>query len=148
MVVSCDSNIIVYANDISDPEKHARAEGLLVRLLSKNSCLFAGQTLSEFMNVAIRKRRVSLPVAREVLGIAERQADIIEQTTDDRLAASILAESRKIQFYDALLCCTLARVGVTTLLSEDMADGEDYGGVTVLSPFNPADAARIEAAFQ
>ena len=32
------------------------------------------------------------------------------------------------------------------LLSEDMHDGLDLDGLTILNPFNPANTARIEAA--
>ena len=50
-------------------------------------------------------------------------------------------------FWDALLLATVADAGCTAILSENMHDGANLGGVTVIDPFAgqslPADARRL-----
>jgi predicted nucleic acid-binding protein len=140
-----DTNILVYAYQSSEPEKQITAMARL-RAIAKLDSVISGQILSEFLNTAHKKHRVSLDLARQTCQILRAEFIVIEQCIEDRVSASKLAEARQIQFYDALLISTLSRCGVTTLLSEDMSDGETYGGVTILNPFNPANTARIEAA--
>ena len=145
MTLSLDTNILVYAYQSSDPAKQVVAMDCLQKI-SMRDCNIAGQVLSEFMNTGHKKRLISLDLARQACRILEAEFAVCEQNVDDRINASKLSESRKIQFYDALLISTLARSGVKILLSEDLADGDTYDGVRVLNPFNPANAARIEAA--
>jgi predicted nucleic acid-binding protein len=44
-------------------------------------------------------------------------------------------------FWDALIVASARRLGCTTLLTEDLQDGQDLGGVTVTSPFSVSDSA-------
>ena len=56
---------------------------------------------------------------------------------DDLLAASELCERDKIQFWDALVIRTAQRAGASTLWSEDLQDGRQFGGVRIRNPFKP-----------
>jgi predicted nucleic acid-binding protein len=147
VTISIDTNLLVYASMSPHDPRSADAANWLERILEARVPI-AGQMLSEFLNVAHRKHPRLIEKARQTVKMFSNAFDVIEQSLEDRISASSLAEARSIQFYDALLISTLARSGVHTLLSEDMTDGDTYGGVTVLNPFNPANAARIAAALQ
>ncbi len=118
----------------------------LLQQLFEIGAKISGKVLSEFLNATHRKRLFQPEFAREVVKLIRTNCSVVEHTAEDRIATSHLAETRKIGYYDALLCCTLARCGVTLLLSEDLADGDTYGGLTILNPFNAVNAARINAA--
>jgi predicted nucleic acid-binding protein len=144
--VSIDTNILVYAYDRSDRFKRKAAETYLERHLIDLKPI-AGQVLGEFLNTAHRKKVIDTSLACEVVRRIAGICPIFEATPGLRIAASALCDRHKIQFFDALLCQTLASMNVTTLLSEDLSDGETYGGVTILNPFNPANIGRIAEAY-
>ena len=50
-------------------------------------------------------------------------------------SAWALEDAHSLSFWDALIIAAAQVARCDTLLSEDLADGETYGGVTVLSPF-------------
>jgi predicted nucleic acid-binding protein len=41
----------------------------------------------------------------------------------------------RLAYYDGAILAAAERLGCGTVLSEDMADGQSYGGVTVRNPF-------------
>ena len=65
--------------------------------------------------------------------------------SDDIASAAVLADRRELQFFDALIITVASRAGATVLLSEDMQDRQQFEGLRVLNPFNPANQAEIEA---
>jgi predicted nucleic acid-binding protein len=145
-VISLDTNILIYAYDPQDERRRDIAAHHLFRLLELRMPI-AGQCLSEFLNVAHRKGRFPPSSAREVVELLALESEILEPSLQDRVTASRLAETHKIQFYDAQPIATLSRAGVKTLFSEDLKDGETYLGLKILSPFNPANSDQIGAAF-
>ncbi|MEO7995195.1 MAG: PIN domain nuclease, partial [bacterium] len=50
------------------------------------------------------------------------------------LAASELAERRKLSFWDALIVVSALEAGATTLYSEDFATGAKIEGIRVVNP--------------
>ena len=44
----------------------------------------------------------------------------------------------RISYWDAAVVAGARRLGASVLVSEDLAHGQDYGGVRVLNPFAPA----------
>ncbi len=145
LAFSIDTNVLIHANDHRDPIKQQIALEWIRRLI-QDRCPVAGQMLGEFLSVAHRKPFLPMQQARDVVTLLATTCSVAEIARDARIAASKLAETRLLQYFDALLCTTLESVGVTILLSEDMSDGETYGTVTVLNPFNPANADAIRAA--
>jgi predicted nucleic acid-binding protein len=58
--------------------------------------------------------------------------------------AFALLSRHRLSIWDARLLAVCAAHGCDYLLSEDMQDGAQYGGVTVVDPFKAANAAIIE----
>jgi predicted nucleic acid-binding protein len=48
--------------------------------------------------------------------------------------------TRTISYWDAAIVAAAKKLGCHTLYSEDLNDGQDYDGVTVVNPFNAAPA--------
>jgi len=134
---SIDTNILVYAVDRREGEKHLRALDIMERSVDLD-CVLTAQALAEFVVVATRRRMLSKPHA-------------IAQARDWRLlfpvvAASALAfdgaltafEAGRFGLWDALLLATARDAGCTIVLSEDMQDGEALDGITVRDPLRGA----------
>jgi predicted nucleic acid-binding protein len=141
LTVCFDSNVLVCA--FAEKERcHADALALVATLASKGLPL-PDQVVREFLAVAHRKGAVDLTQAREVAALACRRFKIVPSTEDDLIAASELAQKHKLQFYDALLCCTARRAGCSVLLSQDMQDGFAFGNLRIIDPFAPANDSLV-----
>jgi predicted nucleic acid-binding protein len=48
------------------------------------------------------------------------------------------AAAGRASYCDALLVATVREAGCSVLLTEDLADGTDFGGVRIHNPFSPS----------
>ncbi|MDQ3398398.1 MAG: PIN domain-containing protein [Deinococcota bacterium] len=129
-----DSNVLVYAHDLSAGEKRARAAALLHDLwVTRQGCLSV-QVLQEFYNVTTRKQLLTLPLA----GASVRwyaQWTIHEPSARDVISAIGLHQEILASFWDAMILTSAARLGCELLWSEDLNPEQHYGGVQVRNPF-------------
>lgn len=135
--VFVDSNILVYAYDSDAARKHEIAKGRLAHLWDHEDGAVSIQVLQEFYVTATRKlsRPISKRAARGVIHAYDSWSPH-QPVTADLVAASELEERRHVSFWDALVIISAERCECTTLLSEDLQDGQRFGPVTVRSPFD------------
>jgi predicted nucleic acid-binding protein len=133
---SLDTNILVYATSAdAAPLKHQISKKLLEGLfLAEQGCL-AGQVLSEFMSVVIRKKTMSHALAGEVLSVWSQTAKVLDASPVAYEKAWKLASEHKYQVWDALIIAICAEHGVKTLYSEDTGSLKRPLGVHVVNPF-------------
>jgi predicted nucleic acid-binding protein len=137
-----DTNILVYAVDRSEGDRHVTAALLVERASRKRRGVLILQTLAEFYSVSTGKLRGRpedmlrfLDRLRTVLAVhAADERDFDRATRGDRHGLS---------FWDALLWATADRVGVRHLLSEDYQDGRTLGGITFVDPFKGENARLL-----
>lgn len=147
MIVTFDSNVLVYAVDTLAGESHTAAMGVLDRASRANGVLLL-QSMAEFFRVTTAKLGFSAPDARSVL--ARWRAVFPVHAADEaafNLATAII-EDHRIAFWDAMIVAAAREAGCGVLLSEDLQDGRTIAGVQVLNPFDPANAARLDAALE
>jgi predicted nucleic acid-binding protein len=131
-----DTNILIYAHDASAGTKHDRARALLRELWENRAGCLSIQVLQEFyVNVT---RKVARPMSPDAA--AQIIADlgvwpVHRPDVDDVLEAIRLQTSRQLSFWDAMILTSARRLGCETLWSEDMSQGQQYEGVTVINPF-------------
>jgi len=130
-----DTNILMYAHDKSTGVKHERAKALVDELWRDRSGVISTQVLQE-LAVNLR-RKAGRPL--DAKGTREVVADyltwqVVVNTPDSVLGALELEERYRISFWDALVIHAAQAAGAEVLYSEDLADGQDYGGVTVVNP--------------
>lgn len=135
-----DTNVLVYAHDISAGVKHARAKHLLQELWkSKQGCLSI-QVLQEFyINIT---RKVAAPLsASETAQIIQALAvwKIHTPQANDILEAVRVQQRYHLSFWDAMIVWSAARLGCAVLWSEDLDPGQTYEGVQVRNPFAVSD---------
>jgi predicted nucleic acid-binding protein len=131
-----DTNVLVYAHDVSVGAKHARAQNLLEELwVSHNGCLSI-QVLQEFYVTVTRKVARPLPIAEAAQIITDLSVwKIHAPQAEDVLGAIEIQQRYGIAFWDAMVVRSASRLGCQTLWSEDLNSSRAYEGVTVVNPF-------------
>ena len=115
-----DTNLLVYAELASGPEKGARSIDLILR--SARDGVIPLQVLGEYLRFI--QRRVPA-----VFGNAVRQVFIYE--------AAFLVP--------LVVCVAAVQAGAKVLLTEDMQDGRTIEGLRLINPFLAANNAAVEA---
>jgi predicted nucleic acid-binding protein len=129
-----DTNILIYAIDSSEGEKHKLASKLLLRAAVLRQPLML-QTLNEFAAVVTRKRLISATQVAKILQFHQKSFSIVPPTIDDMFAAVHAQHEHNIPFFDALLWATSKRAGCQVLLTEDFQHGRSLGGLQFINPF-------------
>ena len=136
-MVFIDTNVFVYAHDKSNPVKFEAAKALILAQVSKNQAVISFQVIQEFCNVMLKEseKKLSIKDAKRVvrelllpLVAHNLSGSHIENTLD-------LFDKYSLSFYDAAIVGAALDTGCDTIYSEDMQNGADYDGVTVVNPF-------------
>ena len=131
-----DSNVLVYWRDAREPGKQARATEWLELLWREQRGRISVQVLSEFYSVMSRKLagHVSPDEAwRDVLSFFAWEPQPID--------VELLRKARDVQirhqlnWWDAQIVAAAQIQGCALLLTEDLQDRAEYGGVVVQNPF-------------
>jgi predicted nucleic acid-binding protein len=130
-----DTNVFLYA--LSDrPEEQAKAERARELLLNENWG-WSVQVAGEFYYIATSpKRQFRLPHSSAMEYVKTwlhfPTASLNPSTV---LNALDLRERFQISYWDAAIVAAAHELGCSSIYSEDLSDGQDYGGVTVVNPF-------------
>jgi len=131
-----DTNIIVYAHDVTAGEKNKRAKDLLIELWDTRKGCFSIQVLQEFY-VTITKK-VASPVkptdAYRIISALSSWTTHVPKTEDILMAIDI-QQKYNISFWDALIICSAVMLKCDVIWSEDLNNKQLYEGIIVLNPF-------------
>jgi predicted nucleic acid-binding protein len=131
-----DTNVLVYAHDVTAGDKHSRARSLLEELwVTRRGCVSV-QVLQEFFVTTTRK----IPKPLEAQAAAQIIDDLAHWHVHAPAAADVLAAIEIHQrlgtsFWDAMIIRSAKELGCQTLHSEDLNPSQAYEGVQVLNPF-------------
>ncbi|WP_088153060.1 PIN domain-containing protein [Inquilinus limosus] len=129
-----DTNVLVYAIDTAEGEKHRRAKDIVERAVQADSVLTL-QALGEFYVTSQRRRLLPAADAAAQIGDWVELFATVAAADTNVVTAALEAAAKRFSYWDAMMLSTAGSHGCTTLLSEDMADGATLGGVTVRNPF-------------
>ena len=134
-----DTNVLIYAHDISAGVKHEIAAALLAQLWGSGTGVLSTQVLQELCVNVQRRTRSHAPVdeARRVIEIYLGW-EVVVNTPVSVLQALHLESRYQISFWDALILQAAESSGATVLYSEDLASGQRYGSIRVVNPFAPS----------
>jgi predicted nucleic acid-binding protein len=134
MSLFIDTNVVVYAVDRADPVKQRIAievlEGGERLVLSTQVLLEAWWVLT---------RRLAKPLAKDLASeIIERLCQLPVVATDPQLVRQAVDTARRfdIAIWDALIIEAARSAGCSSVLSEDLQAGQDFGGVRIVNPFS------------
>lgn len=130
-----DTNVLLYAIS-RDPDEQAKAACANEILLSRDLALSV-QVLQEFYVQATRRSRGDALTHVQAVELVESfmRFPVAPMTTELMRAAFATHRRFYIPHWDAAIVEAGRALGCAVVLSEDLSDGEDYGGVRVENPF-------------
>ena len=129
-----DTNILVYTDDASVPEKQQIATKLLETGWNSGHLILSTQVLQEYFSAVTRKLGVPPEIAQrkiELLGCL----GISSITHKDIIRAIELHRLHKFSFWDSLIIRMAKKTACTILYSEDMQHNQKIGDVRIVNPF-------------
>jgi predicted nucleic acid-binding protein len=147
ILISIDSNILIYSEGINDPQREALARDCLASLPSTGLGI-AVQALGEFYRVLVRKAMHPPQIAGQIVRQFEQFATPMPTTVTAFSDALNLVSQHNLQIWDAIILAVSAEHGCKCLLSEDMQDGFVWRGVEIINPLTPSGAKRLQTLIQ
>jgi predicted nucleic acid-binding protein len=134
-----DSNIFLYAAMRGLPPRDLYKRPIAQKLLELDDYGISAQVLAEFYGNVVKKGPA--PFSHdEALEWVRLMASKPCIAIDSNLVTDggLLAKRYKISYWDGAIIAAAHLLGVDTLYTEDLNDGQKYGDVTVINPFLPA----------
>jgi len=136
MIASCflDTNILVYAaiGHRREPLKYARA----YEIFEVEDYATSGQVLAEFYVNVTKKADEPLTPEKAAEWVASLSLKPCQEIDSGIVMRGIEHARRyRISYWDGAIIAAAERLGVRTVYSEDLSDGQAYGDVTVINPF-------------
>ncbi len=130
-----DTNVLLYAIS-RDPAEQAKAERAN-DLLDARDLALSIQVLQEFYVQATRATRQDAIAHDDALQLVEafQRFPVAPITTAVLHAAMRTRERFRISYWDAAILEAARGLGCDVVLSEDLSDAVDYGGLRVENPF-------------
>jgi predicted nucleic acid-binding protein len=132
-----DSNVLVYAVSNDEPSKQVRAREIVSRGFTEGCFAISTQVMMEVYVSITRKAKIGLP-PRQAFEYVRAFAEwpVVEMTPELVLSALGLSQRSQISPWDAAILEAARQAGCKRVLSEDLSDGQAYGGITVENPFS------------
>jgi predicted nucleic acid-binding protein len=144
-LVFVDTNAMVYARDPAERRKQQLAAHWIDELWAAGCGRLSAQVLSEYYNTVTRKLSPGLSAAEAAEDIEALFAwDPVPVDVGILTAAFAIEDRYQLSWWDSLIVAAAQRAGCRYLLSEDFQAEQDFGGLTVVNPFE-ADPAAVLA---
>lgn len=130
-----DTNVLLYS--VSTVLEETAKARMAKALLANRDIALSVQVLQEFYVQATRASRTNRLTHDEAVGFIRTWRRFLTQelslsVLDDALA---LKSRFQISYWDAAILAAARAAGCTEVLSEDLNEGQDYGGVIIVNPF-------------
>ena len=134
--VFVDTNILVYAHDLSAGRKSEVAEKLLRQLWDSELGAVSLQVLNEYFVNVTRKIPKPLSVV-EAQNHVRRYAAWIhsDSSISTSLRAIDLMQVHKLSFWDGMVIAAAEEAGAAEIITEDLNHGQIVAGVRIVNPF-------------
>src|SRR5262249_5385557 len=139
VLVFVDTNVFVYRRDAGYPAKQTVAADWISRLWRERTGRTSMQVVSEYY-VTLTRKLVPRIDAADAWGDVEDLLSWQPAVLDDKLirVARDVAQRHHLSWWDSMIVASAQIQDCRLLLSEDLQDGGDYGGVIVRNPFSLA----------
>ncbi len=130
-----DTNILVYAFEVLDPERQNLAMGLIQRVESEGVGRLSVQSLGEFFSAATKK--IHLHPADMYIQVEHwRNAfPVFDLTPLIVLEAARGVRDYRLEYYGAQIWASARLNQIPLIFSEDFQDGQVLEGVRFVNPF-------------
>ncbi len=129
-----DTNILVYACDLDEPEKREKARRLLQTHGPGNDFCISTQVVQEFYVTATRKLDIDPLKAKDILhSFRHIETTMVDLEDINRaIDGNILWQ---VSFWDALIIATAQKLRCDILYTEDLNHGQAFDSVRIVNPF-------------
>ena len=120
-----DTNILIYAFDIDEKEKHIKAKELFNSVCKGQfNGLLSIQNLTELFYWFVKSKKVNIGIAEAIISdFIESKQWIIKELDINRLKLAIaLTKQNKLPFWDALICANAILEGAKEIYTENVSD--------------------------
>jgi predicted nucleic acid-binding protein len=124
-----DTNVLLYLLS-ADLAKADRAEVLVA-----DGGIISVQVLNEFASVALRKLDITLAEVREILSTIRAVCAVNPVDIETHELGLELVERNQLAVYDALIVAAALQARCAVLYTEDLQNGQKFGGLTIRNPF-------------
>jgi len=133
-----DSNIVVYAHDLSAGDKNRKARELIESLWESRTGCLSLQVLQEFYVTVTQK----VPIPLEPTNASTIINDLLfwrvhEPRSKDVIEAISIQQRYQISFWDAMIIQSAIQLGCQVIWSEDLNSEQLYEGIRLANPFHP-----------
>jgi predicted nucleic acid-binding protein len=130
-----DTNILLYAASTA-PDEEGKAR-IALALLDSEDIALSVQVLQEFYVQATRPgKSTAMSHEQASLLIESFLRFRVQETTVPLMKSALDARDRfQISYWDAAIIEAARALGCRTVLTEDLNEGQDFGGVTIENPF-------------
>ena len=134
--VGIDANMLLYAYDNSEGDKHKSASGLLRSALTgKTALIIPIQVLAEFYSVISRgklgmTREDAVGIIEDIMAIPDFR--IVQGDMSTFLRAADINASTGKHFWDCMLASVLVQNGAEKIITENT---KDFSGIETVNPF-------------
>jgi predicted nucleic acid-binding protein len=130
-----DTNVLLYA--ISTDEREQEKAAIADALLSCRDLVLSIQVLQEFYVQATRISRPDRISYVDAAGLVQafRRFPVIATSTQILEAAINTHQRFDVSYWDAAILEAARTLGCEVVLSEDLSETVDYGGIRVENPF-------------
>lgn len=136
MSVFVDTNVLVYARDLSVPRKQERAHEWISALWASRLGRTSVQVLNEYYVTVTRKLSPGLAARDARADVGDLRAWAPVPISAGLLDSAFTAEDRfGLSYWDSLIVAAAQAADCDYLLTEDLQDGQRLDSVTVLNPF-------------
>ena len=131
-----DTNILIYAFDVSAGKKHQVASHILSDLWNSGLGVLSTQVLQEFFVNIVQKiqKPIDQKLAKEIVRDFLRW-QVVVNNGDSILDAIDIRDKYRYSFWDSMIIEAAIKGGAVFLMSEDLQHGQVISGVTIRNPF-------------
>jgi len=132
-----DTNIFVYAFDVTAPAKARKATKLVRDAVDTGKGIVSYQVVQEFFNVAFRRfaHPMSVAEAEQYLITVFRPLLSIHSSPALYVEALRIVGKHRLAWYDSIIAASALEGKCDTLYSEDFQHGREIEGLRVENPF-------------
>jgi predicted nucleic acid-binding protein len=131
-----DTNILIYAHDVSLDPKHHRARELIEQLWATGNGVLSTQVLQEFAYIIRRKPKQPLSIDDTLRVVRDYlHWHVVINTPSSVVDAMGLELRYRLSFWDALILSAAQFANAEILYTEDLSHGQRYGSVHAVNPF-------------
>jgi predicted nucleic acid-binding protein len=131
-----DTNILVYAHDLSAGDRHTKASAIIESLWEEETGVISTQVLQEFYVTLTRKITNPFQPA-ETREIIRNYLAWPVQINDPEMTirASEIEEKNTLSFWDAMIVAAALRLQAQKIITEDLNHGQIIEGISIENPF-------------